>query len=496
MGFGRTAGACCSCLYCLAILGSVVVGILFATGIANVEQTLNDSLIQACISNIKVDVEPPQAFEFEILASCSYALAAMFGLLCCLVYCFKDSDNFNLCMTCSGCLLLLGLIASIAIYAHVFTYAYAVNEEFHRTGTCEDNAMWNEAYVWSLVGGGIAGGLLVFCCCTCCLMMCFREEEDSNSSPKAANSSRASYPNTTTYGNTSNRAGSPAPSAERRMVVRGSNYARSESGRSGGGAVELTDRQKEILARLLISAEVIEKCGFSLASDKNKVVLLLALKAIRPSGQTALRDAICLGVAKMLTLKLALHKLGVVGHQFIHIVLTDGADNRSSSTLADVRDLYQKIGDELGDRFFKTFFIGIGLGLTEKQQLQSIADVAGDSAELFNCSDVQISDVFDRIKLSLGIERRVAVATDGRNIIAAQQNRLYLQAEKQKFLVLFDLDMSGSMSGARWDRLQMALTGFFRALEETDIIGCVLFNHDAVCITGEILNDGIACKWH
>ena len=40
------------------------------------------------------------------------------------------------------------------------------------------------------------------------------------------------------------------------------------------------------------------------------------------------------------------------------------------------------------------------------------------------------------------------------------------------------------MSGNRWKRLQQALTAFFNAMDESDIIGIVLFNDKVICITG------------
>ena len=175
-------------------------------------------------------------------------------------------------------------------------------------------------------------------------------------------------------------------------------------------------------------------------------------------------------------------------YRFLYIVLTDGEDTSSQASLRDIQNIYRKMGQEIGDEMFKTFFIGINLEYRAQRELQSIANVAGDCAELFNCRDVEISDIFQRIKLSVGLETRIAIASDGNNIVGARADRVVLQAEKQKFLVLFDLDMRGSMIGQRWRLLQDALAQFFNVLEDSDMIGCVLFNHKAVCITGEVLN--------
>eukprot|EP00486_Rosalina_sp_Unknown_P004995 CAMPEP_0201566674 /NCGR_PEP_ID=MMETSP0190_2-20130828/6631_1 /ASSEMBLY_ACC=CAM_ASM_000263 /TAXON_ID=37353 /ORGANISM="Rosalina sp." /LENGTH=486 /DNA_ID=CAMNT_0047985713 /DNA_START=104 /DNA_END=1567 /DNA_ORIENTATION=- len=458
-------------------------------------------IIKACITLVQEDITitEPEAIEYDLLTYFSYALGGTFIVACCLIAFFKDSSSFGVCVCCALCGIILAAGGVAALLSHIFMYIYQVNKAFEESSTanCEDNDDWMELYIWAFAGGCIAAGMVGFWCCGCCLYIFVRNEDD-DSYDYGGNKTNYNYGGNTGYSGVSSpgsgsyggsqRAASPAPSNQRAMVVAGSDYG----GSNRGGDVQLTSQQKDALARVLISAEVIEKCGFSIASDINKAVLLEVLKRMQPSGQTALRDAIAVGVLKMIKLKAVLAELGVVGHQFIHIVLTDGADNRSETTLRDIQGLYYKIGEELGDKFFKTFFIGIGLGYTEKNELQSIADLAGDAAELHNCSDVQLSDVFDRIKLSLGIERRVAVATDGTNFVAAAQDRLFLQAERQKFLVLFDLDMSGSMGGSRWNRLQGALGGFFQGLDSSDIIGVELFNHTLVTLTGADLNNATA----
>ena len=169
-------------------------------------------------------------------------------------------------------------------------------------------------------------------------------------------------------------------------------------------------------------------------------------------------------------------------HRFVHIVLTDGADNRSQCTLTDTQRIFMQLGREIGD-ICTTYFIGIGLGYQERAQLQSIANLGGDAAQLFNCEDVQLSDIFNRIKVQIGIRRDVAVVTDGRNFVAAQRDQLYLTAEERKFLVLFTIDKSGSMSGGRWRRVCGAIQGFCQGMGENDILGVVLFNEKVECIT-------------
>ena len=68
-------------------------------------------------------------------------------------------------------------------------------------------------------------------------------------------------------------------------------------------------------------------------------------------------------------------------------------------------------------------------------------------------------------------------------LFAAEKNELQLRLRKNNFLVLFTLDMSGSMSGDRWKKVVAAVAGFMTELEEDDIIGCILFNQQPVLIT-------------
>ena len=49
-----------------------------------------------------------------------------------------------------------------------------------------------------------------------------------------------------------------------------------------------------------------------------------------PNGGTAMRDAIALGVLKMISLQSLFVKAKLFGHfQFVHVILTDGEDTSS-----------------------------------------------------------------------------------------------------------------------------------------------------------------------
>jgi Mg-chelatase subunit ChlD len=43
-------------------------------------------------------------------------------------------------------------------------------------------------------------------------------------------------------------------------------------------------------------------------------------------------------------------------------------------------------------------------------------------------------------------------------------------------IVLFNLDMSGSMDGSRWTRVKNSVSSFLRYMAPSDLVGAVCFN--------------------
>jgi hypothetical protein len=232
----------------------------------------------------------------------------------------------------------------------------------------------------------------------------------------------------------------------------------------------------------LISLAVVEEHGFVIATEAHRIALIKALSMVQCSGATALNDAVLTGVILLLELKAVMLKLGIIKHKFVHIVLTDGADTSSEASQSDMQELFKKLGDDVGD-LCKTFFIGVNLGYQEKRQLSEIARFAGDSAELFNCEDVELESVFKRIQVNLGIRRNIVAVEHNNQLVIGAKDQLIAQVQENKFLVLFTLDISGSMAGARWDKVVRAVAGFCLGMKDHDILGCILFNDKARLIT-------------
>eukprot|EP01084_Bolivina_argentea_P199308 341054_1 len=459
---------CGSCLFSLSIIAAIPVGIGL---LGNTREILDDEEFQLnCIDpyDDAISMPPPNDLEFEVLNGCTTAMIIAFICGCCAA--FGKSDGSSALSSCSGCVLMISAFASVSLFLHIFLYVNQLNEAFEESSpmNCYIDDEWEVAYDWSYAGAWVGACVFGLCCCIFYMVGSgAKNSADNDTKPTPQPTRHIAMP-------IANTPAKPTPSNNDTRTV----------------AIRGTTEEQRTLVGGLISLEVIDKLGFSIANNVNKLILLTVLKeVIKPEGQTALRDAIALSILKMISLKSILNEIGVLGHKFIHIVLTDGEDNKSGCSVNDIRNFYQKIGSSIGDTYFKTYFVGIDLGYEARRDLQSIADLAGDAAELFNCDDAKLTDIFSEITLSLGIRRRVALITDGTNIAGVSSETYYLKAQREKFLVLFDLDMSGSMSGRRWNSLLRALESFFDGLDDSDIIGCVLFNHQAQCITGEVLRN-------
>ena len=196
------------------------------------------------------------------------------------------------------------------------------------------------------------------------------------------------------------------------------------------------------------------------------------------NGSTALRDAVCQGIAKLLKLKAIIPQISErIDHKFIHIVITDGQDNRSECSLTDLSALFLMMGVELGD-ICKTFFVGISLGNEELRQLQQLALLGGESCELINEDANKIDDIFDRIAVSLGISVQYGLYNSNNANYISKTEALEMTIKHQKYCVLFTLDTSGSMAGQRWTKLCLAIKLFCTKLKKSDLFGCQLFSNE------------------
>ena len=69
-----------------------------------------------------------------------------------------------------------------------------------------------------------------------------------------------------------------------------------------------------------------------------------------------------------------------------------------------------------------------------------------------------------------------------------------LTLSKRNFVVLFNLDCSGSMSGSRWRRVCEAVRNFVAHLKEDDLVGGVIFNDQFHLLTSPLEQGNIPQK--
>ena len=93
-----------------------------------------------------------------------------------------------------------------------------------------------------------------------------------------------------------------------------------------------------------------------------------------------------------------------------------------------------------------TAFIGIELNQKAAVELSLISACGGDSCQAYNASNVNLNEIFERLSVSLGIQREVGivgVSSGGSAAFVIQQrNNPYLQIRQNRFAVLLNLDFS------------------------------------------------------
>jgi len=247
---------------------------------------------------------------------------------------------------------------------------------------------------------------------------------------------------------------------------------------------EAKEEQLEQFINLLASVVLIEKAGFDLASQENCDNIIAKLKKVKCEKSTMLRDGICIGISHLLKLKAVLMRLkAFADYKFVHIVLTDGEDTGSKTTVQELKQLFKMLNEEIGDAC-KTYFIGVRLDSQGTKDLKEIASLAGNAAEFLKCDDVGISDIFNHIQLQLVRRQEVAVIGNSQMAIVATRQNYGLELAVNHYLVLFTLDISGSMAGQRWKQVIESVSKFLQSMPSRDIFGILLFNDEIKIITG------------
>ena len=146
------------------------------------------------------------------------------------------------------------------------------------------------------------------------------------------------------------------------------------------------------------------------------------INRFKPNGGTAMRDAVALGILKMIALQSLFVRANLFGHfQFLHVILTDGEDTSSKLPTYKLSELLTELNEKMPPEFLKNIIIGVDVDQTTKKGLVKLAD--DSNGQFFDVSNSDIENIFQKISLSLGIVTKTAIVgfDDGvkRGIIAA-----------------------------------------------------------------------------
>ena len=86
------------------------------------------------------------------------------------------------------------------------------------------------------------------------------------------------------------------------------------------------------------------------------------LRRIKPRGLSSMRDAVVRGTTLMLDLFKVINDQRMAQNwNFVHVILTNGGDNASKSSVNDTKAILKLIHDQLKGLNLKIIFIGVGV---------------------------------------------------------------------------------------------------------------------------------------
>ena len=157
----------------------------------------------------------------------------------------------------------------------------------------------------------------------------------------------------------------------------------------------------ENILRMAIGETVLAKTGFNNVKD---ATLLKHLRNVTPSGSTALRDSIQYGISKMIDLRDILGKLNYrKSWNFVQIILTDGEDNSSKTTLEELAIKFLLISKIFEKSEFMTYLIGVDINIDSQafKDLLALKLLGGENIEVFGATSSNLKSIFERIKVSI-----------------------------------------------------------------------------------------------
>jgi hypothetical protein len=109
-----------------------------------------------------------------------------------------------------------------------------------------------------------------------------------------------------------------------------------------------------------------------------------------------------------------------------------------------------------------------------------LAAAGGENAEYYNVNSSDISNIFNKIEVGLGISKNIKMmgvtSSQGNAVFLKQEYNPYLQIKVKNFAVMFNLDVSGSMSGNKWNNVCSSVTNFIKKMGGNDLVSGLVFN--------------------
>lgn len=100
---------------------------------------------------------------------------------------------------------------------------------------------------------------------------------------------------------------------------------------------------------------------------------------------------------------------------------------------------------------------------------------------MYDINSIDISDLFSRIQMEIGVIRRTQVGivqshTGQQAMMVAQSAQPVARISKVSFAIVFNIDISGSMSGRRYELVKRSVREFLRECPDDDLVAGICFN--------------------
>jgi Mg-chelatase subunit ChlD len=205
-----------------------------------------------------------------------------------------------------------------------------------------------------------------------------------------------------------------------------------------------------------------------------------------------MRDSLMAGTSLILKLNQGLMLAGQAETwNFVHILITDGEDTGSKASLEQAAAVMHMVGQRIPVSRCRTIIIGIDLAQDRKarEELTALQRLGGESCELHEIGSVEISSLFNRIQVSLGLVQQTGIGvvqsrSGAQAVVISQRIQPVMQVSRASFAVVFNIDISGSMAGSRFERVKQSVAQFLANTPATDLVAGICFNQEVKLLAG------------